>query len=385
MGKLLKGIFAFAKKEFKNWTSVCYPGYIVPGTIIREIAVQSGVHIYCNSDDGFYANRNFLIISSSESGGKKQIYLPETMNVYDVFREKTIVKNKMSFTINMAPRTTDVYFVGNKKQVAEFKKLYLSPILNEKAWTWTKPDTEKYRFSYFDKGGVLDVMAGKSRKIMFRLVSNVNDLDADLSVGMPAGWEYEAPKLSQFKKTEIRYIKIAVKVPADTRPGKYHIKVKFNAGKLGERVIPVAIQVSSFTYISDLNWEKATSGWKQALKDKSVSGREIVLNGKKYRKGLGTHADSELVYSLKGKWKRFQATIGINDCAGKGRVGRASAVFELVGDGQKLYSSGRMFGRGTPKQVNVNIEGVKTLKLITKNSGDGKVADHTDWAEARLY
>jgi hypothetical protein len=380
LGKTDQGNIVFAKKKFSDWTSVYYPGFVVPGAIIREIAAQAGVNIYCNSDDGFYANRNFIMLSSSENGGKKTLELPEKSYVYDVFKNKIIAENKRSFTVNQTPHATDVYFVGSQKELDKFKSLYTLKGCGVKDWTWTPPVGENVTFTYFDKPGILDVMKGKSINVKFRLSANTEDVEGVLAADLPNGWTCEKAEKIKLEKGQICFPVLKIIVPAKTKDGRYKLNAKFM-----NKQIPVQLEVSSFTYLSDLSWEKAVSGWKQVLRDKSVSGKDITLNGKKYRKGIGCHAESELVYDLNGNWKRLEAVIGVSDNAGKGRDGRASAVFEVYGDGKKLYSSGKMFGYGKAKKIDLDVTGVKTLRLLTLDGGDGKSADHTEWADAKLY
>ena len=48
-------------------------------------------------------------------------------------------------------------------------------------------------------------------------------------------------------------------------------------------------------------------------KDKSIEKNALILDGKKYEKGIGTHANSEIVYKLDGKYSRFLSDIGVDD------------------------------------------------------------------------
>jgi len=48
-------------------------------------------------------------------------------------------------------------------------------------------------------------------------------------------------------------------------------------------------------------------------KDLSIDKKPITLGGKVYPKGLGTHAPSEIVYNLDGKYATFTADVGIDD------------------------------------------------------------------------
>ncbi|MBV6712522.1 NPCBM/NEW2 domain-containing protein [Paenibacillus chitinolyticus] len=134
------------------------------------------------------------------------------------------------------------------------------------------------------------------------------------------------------------------------------------------------------TYLSDINWFSATTGWGTIQKDRSVDGNTLKLNNKTYTKGLGTHANSEIVYKLDGKYTSFAALVGVDS-----EVGSAGSVeFKVVVDNQTVFSSGVMHNNIEPKEVNVNLSGKNELKLIVTDGGDGINNDHADWVNARL-
>ncbi len=137
-------------------------------------------------------------------------------------------------------------------------------------------------------------------------------------------------------------------------------------------------------YLSDMQWSDATSGWSRVKKDWSVGGNVLTLydgkGSRSYKKGLGTHASSEIRYSIGGKgYKRFTAAAGV-DLESPG----GSAVFQVWADGVKLFDSGTM-NRNTPaRQVDVDISGKNELKLVVLDGGDGNAEDHADWADAKV-
>jgi hypothetical protein len=100
-----------------------------------------------------------------------------------------------------------------------------------------------------------------------------------------------------------------------------------------------------------------------------------------YRKGIGTHANSELRYDVAGKFKEFSTDFGIDTTAGTG----ASAIFEIWGDNKQLFASDKMGRFDMPKHAKVNIEGINTLILITHDAGDSNRDDHTNWLNPKLY
>ncbi|WP_088548269.1 NPCBM/NEW2 domain-containing protein [Paenibacillus aquistagni] len=134
------------------------------------------------------------------------------------------------------------------------------------------------------------------------------------------------------------------------------------------------------TYLSDMDWFSATTGWGTIQKDHSVDGNTLKLNNKTYTKGLGTHAHSEIVYKLNGQYASFAALVGVDN-----EVGTVGSVeFQVVVDNQVLFSSGVMHNDMEPKEVNVNLSGKNELKLIVTDGGDGINSDHADWVNARL-
>lgn len=136
------------------------------------------------------------------------------------------------------------------------------------------------------------------------------------------------------------------------------------------------------TYLSDVDWTSATTTFPSlpTQKDKSVYSNQISINGQHYTKGIGTHSVSETVYDLEKQFAMFRADVGVDSEVGN----YGSVVFQVFGDGVKLYDSGVIIG-GTPaKSINVNVTGVSQLKLVVTDGGDGVDNDHADWANARI-
>jgi hypothetical protein len=141
------------------------------------------------------------------------------------------------------------------------------------------------------------------------------------------------------------------------------------------------------TYLSDLNPTSATNGWGPYERDRSNGeagandGGIITLNGTQYPKGLGTHAASELRYSLGAGYDNFLAEVGVDD-----EVGNSGSVVFQVRDqgGALLYDSGTMTGATATKSINLNVTGKTEIRLIVTNGGNNNDSDHADWALARL-
>ncbi len=143
---------------------------------------------------------------------------------------------------------------------------------------------------------------------------------------------------------------------------------------------------SGSVFVSALTWTSATTGWgnviginKSCGQNGTGDGTTITLHGVKYAEGLGVHAQSIITYNIAGKYSRFISDIGIDDEVG----GAGSVIFQVWGDGTKLYDSGAMSGSYPTQHINVSVAGVNTLQLIVL-VGNTLENDHADWAGAEL-
>ena len=160
-----------------------------------------------------------------------------------------------------------------------------------------------------------------------------------------------------------------------------------NQGTTETKTINVTV-TSDFDYLSDLQAKSHEIAWGGLKLDKAPQGTDIKLlrDGVEttYKKGIGAHANSQVVYDVEGKdYAYFEAYIGI-DQAMKGN--NSSAKFEVWVDDEKVYTSG-VFGSGTEHEfIKVPIkDGAKTVKLVTTDAGtNSNTADHTVWADAKF-
>ena len=151
-----------------------------------------------------------------------------------------------------------------------------------------------------------------------------------------------------------------------------------------ERAVPVAMDDSSGT-----RWKERSllhtgmaSSIHQALgkvQDNLSANREPMrIAGETFANGIGCHAPSELTIPLDGRFSRFQSLVGADD------AGSASVTFEVHADGEKRFESGLM-KRGEPgRMIDVDVTGVRELRLVTTDGGDGTYFDWANWAEASL-
>lgn len=147
--------------------------------------------------------------------------------------------------------------------------------------------------------------------------------------------------------------------------------------------------ISTEVYISDLIPLLSTNGFgpieidKSNGEDAAGDGRTLTLNGVTFTKGLGTHANSEIIYDLTAnQYSTFKAKIGVDDEVPNGDCG--SVVFKVYKDNNLAYESPTLYPSSATIDVNIDISNTSQLKLITDTSGDNNFCDHGDWADAKL-
>jgi galactose oxidase len=141
-------------------------------------------------------------------------------------------------------------------------------------------------------------------------------------------------------------------------------------------------------FLSDLTVLEAQNGWGPYELDRSNGenaandGKVLSLNGKQYSKGLGVHSYGLLRYDLNAACTTFSSDIGLDDeIDGQNKYG--SVVYKILIDGLEKYNSSVM-RQNDVKNVNLNINGARELKLIVEDAGDNNWYDHADWADAKV-
>src|SRR2546427_12619850 len=87
-------------------------------------------------------------------------------------------------------------------------------------------------------------------------------------------------------------------------------------------------------------------------------GRTLTLNAVPYLRGFGAHAPSAIEFRPDGACQSFTADVGGDDEAGT----LGSVLFQVWGDGRKLYEGGVMTGERPTGNANVSIAGSRNLR-----------------------
>src|SRR5438445_13644922 len=94
-------------------------------------------------------------------------------------------------------------------------------------------------------------------------------------------------------------------------------------------------------------------------RNSSFGGHPLGLDGIHYAAGFGTQAPSAIEFRPDVSCQRFASDIGVDDEVGN----LGSVIFQVWGDGVKLYDSGVMTGATSTATGDAHIDGRGGLRL----------------------
>jgi beta-galactosidase len=132
--------------------------------------------------------------------------------------------------------------------------------------------------------------------------------------------------------------------------------------------------------------EKGVTGWGKIGYDKSVDSNPLTLGGKVYKKGLGVHANSTVIYQIPSGAEEFSVIAGVDDeTKGAGSVEMIISVKSEFKKALKLASTDLMTGKSKPKELKVKLpKWAEVIILEVKDAGNGIGLDHADWCDPRF-
>lgn len=150
---------------------------------------------------------------------------------------------------------------------------------------------------------------------------------------------------------------------------------------LGDRMVRLA-------ELEPLEYEHQTlfTAGRDWQRNRSVAGGPLTLvvpgeggQARVFANGIGMRSWSRLVFASEARFDRLLAQVGIDAETG----GRGDCVVSVRGDGISLWSS-RVRGGEPAVPVDVDITGIQRVELLVEPGEQFDLADHVDWAEARL-
>ncbi len=118
----------------------------------------------------------------------------------------------------------------------------------------------------------------------------------------------------------------------------------------------------------------------KVVNDKAWEGGPIRVGGTIYKRGLGVHADSKLVFPLGGKYETF-SVVGGPDDSHHGQI-----EMKILVDEKQVWTSGptRSHDGSKRRRLIHSVKDAKTLTLIVTQSDGNRDGDHASWGGAYL-
>ncbi len=208
-----------------------------------------------------------------------------------------------------------------------------------------------------------------------------------------------SPTLARTRKPKGPYARLVLRDGTRLAIAQATADAKTIKGKtlFGQAVeFPVAELVSldviqgKATYLADVKPKKAESAgflgttwtWKANQTVRGEPLRLLTPNGTgTFDRGIGTHPRTTLTYELGGKYRRFEALIGLDAASGE----RGQAVVRVLVDGKEQPLPELLkLTAGPALALRIELAGAKELTLVVDFGPSGDVQADVNWGDARL-
>lgn len=191
----------------------------------------------------------------------------------------------------------------------------------------------------------------------------------DLEVRIPAGlrlkWSYDQLQEVDFSTAKIIYL-------SDLQPVSVQWTPYLPAGGLGD--------------LLERFYRPKTDQPLVRHRNEGESGHLEIANGdgaaagiESYDRGISLHSRTQVVYEVPRGARRLIARAGIDPSTRF--VGHVRLV--LLADGRELFAED-ISGRGGPRDVSINLQGVRRLELLVDYGENQDVGDHLNFCNARI-
>ncbi|MDX1944400.1 MAG: NPCBM/NEW2 domain-containing protein [Pirellulaceae bacterium] len=226
-------------------------------------------------------------------------------------------------------------------------------------------------------GDKIDVKRTKVEGILFAQVAGEALPEAICSIVDAAGarWNVKSLALADGK------LQLETPVGAKTSlPLEQARQFDFSGGKI---VYLSDLEPESFAYqpFFSLAEPLATvNDFYRLRRDIGLEKSPLRVGGKTYSKGIALHSRSTVEYRLPGKFRKFTAVVGIDDAV---KAAGGDVALEILGDGKSLWK-GSVRGSEAAQTLDLDLAGVKRLKIVADYGAGQDVADHLNLCEAKV-
>lgn len=112
----------------------------------------------------------------------------------------------------------------------------------------------------------------------------------------------------------------------------------------------------------------------------SETAHRPTLDGRPCRDAIVLHSQTGLTYRLADRYSQFRARVGIADATRP----QGDAVLRILGDGDRELWQGTLTGASPAKEVQVDLQGARQLKIEVTFGRNGDIGDVVIIEEARL-
>ena len=133
-------------------------------------------------------------------------------------------------------------------------------------------------------------------------------------------------------------------------------------------------------WLDEIQTNLMESGRGESRAGFSAAGHPLKVAGQTFKRGVGTHPVSRIMFLLQGKAVRFTALVGVDDAADS----LAEAEFFVLADQRIIWKSGPMKKGDTARKADVSLDGVHKLALLVSGNGNPERMAYADWLDARI-
>ena len=138
------------------------------------------------------------------------------------------------------------------------------------------------------------------------------------------------------------------------------------------------------TYLSDLDAKMTESvllgGFNPVRKDRNIDGEPLMLQDKKYDKGLSMYAGVELEYNLAGKYKDFKAILGVDTRIAEEGQGKVTVTIYCDKTKVGTYE----VSTKAPIPISISVKDANTLRIVVSGSNFTNYSGHAALANAHV-
>ncbi|NNM85417.1 MAG: alpha-galactosidase [Phycisphaerales bacterium] len=148
------------------------------------------------------------------------------------------------------------------------------------------------------------------------------------------------------------------------------------AGAMGASAARAA-PATRMVRVEDLSLKNILQGWGVPHKNRSVDNTPIIIAGRHFKRGIGTHAQSVFRIALHQQAEKFTAMVGLDATADN----HGAVIFEVLADNKVVAQSPLMKGGDAARPITADLRGAHYMTLLVKIGPYGMDFCHADWAD----